>query len=85
MLQISHVGSGTTTSSPAGINCTADADAGTLSGTCAASYTPGRAVTLTATPAASWRFSGWSGDADCSDAKVTMNAARRCTATFTRL
>lgn len=85
VLQVSHVGSGTTTSSPAGINCTTDADAGTLSGTCAANYTPSTVVSLTATAATGWSVSGWSRDSDCSGGQVTMNAARRCTATFVRL
>ena len=49
-------GSGTVTSSPAGINCGA---------TCASSYTNGTVVTLTATPATGSDFTGWSG-AGCS-------------------
>src|SRR2546426_633573 len=45
-------GMGTVTSSPAGISCGA---------TCAAAYSSGTAVTLTAAPAAGSTFSGWSG------------------------
>ncbi len=69
----SGTGSGTVTSSPAGINC------GT---TCSASYNSGTVVTLTATPASGSVFAGWTGDADCSDASVTMTASKTCTATF---
>lgn len=49
------LGSGTVTSSPAGINC------GT---TCDASFGSSVTVTLTATPVAGSTFSGWDGDAD---------------------
>lgn len=66
-------GSGTVTSAPAGISCGAD---------CSENYNNGTVVTLTATPAAGSAFAGWSGDADCSDGSVTMNAAKTCTATF---
>jgi hypothetical protein len=66
-------GSGTVTSNPAGINCGAD---------CSESYASGTVVALTATPAGGSTFGGWSGDADCSDGSVTMNASRSCTATF---
>ena len=45
-------GTGTVTSSPAGINCGA---------TCNASFLQGTVVTLTATPAAGSLFAGWSG------------------------
>jgi len=68
-------GSGTVTSSPAGINC------GT---TCSAAYNSGTSVTLTATSAAGSTFTSWSGA--CSgtgSCVVTMNAARSVTATFT--
>ena len=66
-------GSGTVTTSPAGINCGA---------TCTASYRQGTPVTLIPAPSSGSTFAGWSGDADCSDGSVTMNAARSCTATF---
>ncbi len=67
-------GSGTVTSSPAGINC---------GGTCTASYVSGTSVTLTAATAAGSTFAGWSGactgTATCT---VSMTAARSVTATF---
>ena len=43
-------GSGTVTSSPAGINCP---------GTCSASFAQGAKVTLTATPGSNYFFGGW--------------------------
>jgi hypothetical protein len=66
-------GSGTVSSAPAGINCGSD---------CSESYPSGAAITLTAIPAASSTFSGWSGDADCADGSVSMSAAKTCIATF---
>ena len=66
-------GSGTVTTSPTGINCGAD---------CTESYDEGTPVTLIPAPASGSTFAGWSGDADCTDGNVTMNAARSCTATF---
>jgi hypothetical protein len=66
-------GSGRILSSPAGIDCGSD---------CAESYTAGKVVTLTPLPAANSKFTGWSGDADCSDGSVTMNAGKTCTAKF---
>ena len=71
----SGTGSGTVTSSPAGINCGA---------TCSASYANGTAVTLTATPAAGSTFAGWSGSCTgTGTCSVTMSAAKSVTATFT--
>jgi hypothetical protein len=69
----SGTGSGTVTSFPVGINCGSD---------CSESYDQGTSVTLTATPASGSTFGGWSGDADCSDGVVVMNANKACTATF---
>jgi hypothetical protein len=66
-------GSGTVTSNTGGISC------GTA---CSAPYSSGTSVTLTAVPDAGSVFSGWSGDADCSDGQVTMSSNKSCTATF---
>jgi hypothetical protein len=69
-------GSGTVTSSPAGINCGA---------TCNATYSSGTQVALTAAPNAGSTFAGWSGDADCTNGSVTMDASKTCTAAFSPL
>src|SRR5207244_3575948 len=65
-------GSGTVTSSPAGITCGA---------TCSASFASGTAVTLTAASAAGSTFTGWSGGG-CSGTgacTVTVSAATTVT------
>lgn len=66
--------SGTVTSNPAGVNC------GT---SCTASFAPGTAVNLTASPAAGSTFSGWSsactGTGLCN---LTLNSDDFVTATF---
>jgi peptidoglycan/xylan/chitin deacetylase (PgdA/CDA1 family) len=70
-------GSGTVTSTPAGINCGA---------TCAANFDLNTSVTLTATAALGSTFTGWSG-AGCSGTDtcgVTMTTAKSVTATFTQ-
>ncbi|MCX6879950.1 MAG: SBBP repeat-containing protein [Verrucomicrobia bacterium] len=64
-------GSGTITSSPAGINYGATAS-------CTFDYNT--VVTLTPTPGAGSVFAGWSGDG--TDGVVTMDADKSCTATF---
>jgi hypothetical protein len=74
-LTVTKNGNGTVTSVPAGITCGA---------TCSALYDAGTLVTLTATPDAGWRFDSWTGDADCADGTVTMDADKTCTATFVR-
>jgi hypothetical protein len=61
------------TSNPVGVSCGGD---------CSESYPVNTAVTLTAAPGSGSTFSGWSGDADCSDGAVTLSASRSCTATF---
>ena len=72
------VGSGTVTSSAAGIDCGAS---------CSAAFETGTEVTLTASPADIWSFVVWSGD--CSGAvaavPVTVDADKSCTATFSML
>ncbi|KKU21993.1 MAG: hypothetical protein UX33_C0017G0009 [Candidatus Azambacteria bacterium GW2011_GWC1_46_13] len=70
----SGAGSGTVTSSPAGINCGAD---------CSENYIDGTSVTLTASASAGSTFTGWSGA--CSGTgtcAVTMNSAQSATANF---
>jgi RHS repeat-associated protein len=73
VLTVTKTGNGTVTSSPAGIDCGSD---------CTENYNVETEVTLTATPDAGSSFSGWSGDEDCSDGEVTMDANKNCTATF---
>jgi YVTN family beta-propeller protein len=68
-------GSGTVTSAPAGINCGV---------TCAASFTQGASVTLTAAAAVGSAFAGWSGGG-CSGTgtcTLTLNADTTVTPTF---
>lgn len=67
------VGSGTVTSSPAGIQCGVD---------CFESYNENTSVDLTPTPGADSSFTGWSGTADCSDGTVLMTQDLQCTAQF---
>ncbi len=68
-------GSGTVTSSPAGVDC---------GSTCSYDFPSGTEVILTATAAPGSSFAGWSG-AGCSgigSCEVTMSAAESVTATF---
>lgn len=75
-------GGGTVTSSPySGIDCNAD------SSPCTATFLPGTAINLVATPtAAGATFSGWSGSSGCygaSDCSLTLNGNMAVSATFT--
>ncbi|MPZ76361.1 MAG: hypothetical protein GEU77_07535 [Deltaproteobacteria bacterium] len=69
----SGTGSGTVTSSPAGITCGND---------CSEIYAMDTSVTLTASAAAGSTFAGWTGNADCADGHVTVNLDIGCTAVF---
>jgi len=75
-LTVTREGSGTITSSPAGISC---------GSVCSAAFDQGQVVTLTASPASGWSFSGWGGDCagSTTQCNVTMSQARNATATFT--
>ena len=65
----------TVTSTPSGIACGA---------TCAASYSSGTTVQLTAEPAEGYEFVGWQGTG-CTSGSVFMSQARTCTAVFQAL
>lgn len=71
-------GSGTVSSTPAGIDCGSD---------CSEAYLPNSTVSLTAVPAANSQFAGWIGPCAGNQALpmcvVTLDAARSVTATFT--
>lgn len=72
-------GSGSVTSKDGGINC---ANSG---GNCSSLYVPGTPVSLTAAPAGSSVFGGWSGGCTGTDPTVcgvTMNSVQTVTATF---
>jgi hypothetical protein len=49
---------------------------------CIESFAAGASVSLIATPAPGWQFSGWLGDADCADGAVTLTAPTMCEAQF---
>lgn len=72
----SGTGNGTVTSSPYGINCGSDCDQ---------AYYDGTIVKLTAAPSTGSYFAGWTGDciSQALNCKVTMDAAKHVTATFT--
>ncbi len=69
-------GEGSVSSTPAGINCGND---------CTKDYDQDTVVSLNSVPDTNTDFGGWSGDADCDDGQVTMDADKTCTATFTNL
>lgn len=77
-LSIDTPSKGVVASDTGGINC------GTGGSTCAVDYTASTLVKLTATPDSGATFTNWGGD--CSGTtnplEVTMDAAKKCTATF---
>jgi hypothetical protein len=78
MLTVTNAGAGTgtVTSSPAGISC---------GSTCVATFADGTTVTLTAKATGRNRFGGWSGDCTgTATCVVTMTADHAVTATFDR-
>jgi alpha-tubulin suppressor-like RCC1 family protein len=73
-LNVGVTGSGAVVSNPAGINCGA---------TCTAAFGANATVTLTATPASGYMFSGWTGPCSGSGTcTVTMSQAKTVNATF---
>jgi hypothetical protein len=66
-------GSGTVTSSPAGIDCGSD---------CSELFEAGSTVSLQATADSGSVFSGWGGHSDCTDGVVSMTQSRTCSANF---
>jgi len=58
---------------------------GTITPASGSSYPGGTVITVTATPASGWSFSGWSGalSGTANPATLTMNANKSVTATFT--
>jgi subtilisin family serine protease len=75
---------GTVNSEPEGIRCAVPAT-GAAQVACSARYARNAQVTLTASPAGSSHFAGWSGacTGTASTCTVSMSAARTVTATFT--
>lgn len=78
-LGVGVTGSGSVSSSPAGIGSCASG-----SGACSADFVEGENVLLTATPAANWHVDAWGGACSGTGASATvaMVEDRDCTATF---
>ena len=78
-LDVTVIGSGTVTSSPAGISC--------ISGTCSSTFLQGASATLTAVPDAGAIFTGWSGGGCSGTGPCVVNLTDNTsvTATFTTL
>jgi len=75
-LTVTASGSGTVTSTDGYINC---------GNTCNHTYSSGTSVTLNASPASGWSFSGWSGACNgIAPCTVTMSTAQAVSATFTQ-
>ena len=72
-MAIQKAGNGIVTSAPAGINCGSKCDY---------LFKQNLKVTLKATPAKGYQFTGWGGDCSTSPCKVTINDSKNITATF---
>ena len=77
-LTVNQAGQGTVISTDGEINCANG------SGTCSATYSSGSSVTMNATPASGWTFSGWSGACTGSNpCSFVVNSNLSVAATFT--
>src|SRR5208337_4679198 len=77
LLAVSKAGSGTVTSTDGNINC---------GSACSYTYLSGTSVTLTATPASGWAFTGWSGACTgTGTCMVNMTQDQSVSATFVQL
>ncbi|MCX7556998.1 proprotein convertase P-domain-containing protein [Xanthomonadaceae bacterium JHOS43] len=79
-LTLARNGSGTVTSSPSGINC---------GSACQSTFAKGTQVTLTATPAAGWRFKQWgggcSGVSEGNICRISISQNRNATVHFEQI
>lgn len=79
---ITVIGRGVVTSDPAAIDCGGTEPTAPHT-PCSADLETGATLTLHAAAADAWRFTGWSGDCSgTTDATLTLDADRVCTATF---
>ncbi|BAP57706.1 peptidase C25 gingipain [Thioploca ingrica] len=74
-LNITTVGQGKVISTPAGIDC---------GNQCQAGFATNTQVTLTATPATNWRFEQWQGDCD-PNGLVIIDKDKQCEAVFVKI
>jgi len=72
-VQVQGAGSGLVVSEPPAIDCGSD---------CSELYLFPQTVALAALIGPNSRFAGWTGDPDCADGEVTMDADRTCIANF---
>jgi len=73
-LTVAVTGTGTVTSSPAGINCPS---------TCSASFPSGTSITLTATAGAGFKFGAYSGACSGASCQFVLSSNQSVSATFT--
>ena len=75
------VGTGTVTSTPAGIDCTLGEPEGPT-GTCTVSFPVGTKVKLRARPADGSRFVGWAPHTSCDSSRVNVTGTHECQPVF---